>query len=135
MITYFVMNKSRSLPFIIQRFDVCPQMYLYNDSYQWNAKTKLKDAFFQASCMSVPPTQLTNNKPNFPYCQSMISMYDLLVVTVWKIVKKDHQFSSSFMLIMLQKLHGTCKLFNDCHSVWRLLCLYDRIVNLTFPQK
>ena len=32
MITYFVMNKSRSLPFIIQRFDVCPQMY--NDSYQ-----------------------------------------------------------------------------------------------------
>ena len=121
MITYFVMNKSRSLPFIIQRFDVCPQMY--NDSYQWNAKTKLKDAFFfQASCLPVPPTQLTNNKPNFPYCQSMISMYDLLVVTVWKIVKKRSSILLVFHVDNVAEIAWHVQaLFNDCHSIWRLV--------------
>ena len=96
-----------------------PQMSIMI-TYQWNAKTKLKDAFFQASCI-MSPWLSTNNKPNFPYCQSMISMYDLLVVTVWKIVKKRSSILLVFHVDNVAEIAWHVQaLFNDCHSIWRL---------------
>ena len=126
---------SKSLPFIIQEiWHVSSNVY--NDNLSVKCQNKIERCFFFRLPVLCPPWLSTNNKPNFPYCQSMISMYDLLVVIVWKIVKKRSSILLVFHVDNVAEIAWHVQaLFNDCHSIWRLVLGYRIIVNLTFPQK